>query len=169
MTNEELITGLRHIAHTMERNGHSYYQHIAEDAIKALEQQPCEDCISRQQALDCFEQTNTRQGAKYAIETLPSVKPKYTDEEIDRAQAVEQAYVDKMVELAVEESKRPKGMWIVDKKYTSHFSGGHAVVYSVHCSECNYFSTDNMYRMPYKFCPNCGAYMGGEEDDTDCD
>lgn len=75
MTNEELITGLRHIAHTMERNGHSYYQHIAENAIKALEQQPCEDCISRQQALDCFEQTNTRQGAKYAIETLPSVTP----------------------------------------------------------------------------------------------
>ncbi len=40
MMNEELITGLRHIAHTMERNGHSYYQHVAENAIKALEQQP---------------------------------------------------------------------------------------------------------------------------------
>lgn len=40
-TNEELIAGLRHIAHTMERNGHSYYQHVAEEAIKALEQQPC--------------------------------------------------------------------------------------------------------------------------------
>ena len=38
MTNEELTTGLKHIAHTMERNGHSYYQHVAEDAIKALEQ-----------------------------------------------------------------------------------------------------------------------------------
>ena len=77
--------------------------------MKVLEkqmQEPCEDCISRQKALDCFEQTNTRQGAKYAIETLPSVKPKYTDEEIDKAQAVEQAYVDKMVELAVEESRR---------------------------------------------------------------
>lgn len=38
MTNEKLTTGLKHIAHTMERNGHSYYQHIAENAIKALEQ-----------------------------------------------------------------------------------------------------------------------------------
>lgn len=47
--------------------------------------QPCEDCISRQKALDCFEQTNTRQGAKYAIETLPSVTP-----------------------------QRPKGKWIED-------------------------------------------------------
>lgn len=40
------------------------------------------------------------------IGELPPVTPKYTDEEIDRAQAVEQAYVDKMVELAVEESRR---------------------------------------------------------------
>lgn len=47
-------------------------------AIKALEQQPSEDCISRQKALDCFEQTNTRQGAKHAIETLPSVTPQQT-------------------------------------------------------------------------------------------
>ena len=39
------------------------------------------------------------------IDKLPSVTPKYTDEEIDKAQAVEQAYVDKMVELAVEEIK----------------------------------------------------------------
>ena len=46
-------------------------------------QQPCEDCISRQKALDCFEQTNTRQGAKYAIETLPSVTP--TSEDIKEA------------------------------------------------------------------------------------
>ena len=35
------------------------------------------------------------------LDNLPSVTPKYTDEEIERAQAVEQAYVDKMVELSV--------------------------------------------------------------------
>ena len=40
------------------------------------------------------------------IEGVPSVTPQYTDEEIDKAQAVEQAYVDKMVELAVEETRR---------------------------------------------------------------
>lgn len=45
MTDEELITGLKHIAHTMERNGHSYYQHIAENAIKALEQEDVLDKI----------------------------------------------------------------------------------------------------------------------------
>ena len=158
----------------------------------------CEDCISRQKALDCFEQTNTRQGAKYAIETLlsvtprmnlaetsqdcisreemlkyqqylhgkmsneenhklwnfikglPSVKPQYTDEEIDKAQAVEQAYVDKMVELAVEEAKRPKGKWIDD-------CGG------VKCSCCGYSIDDDHYAKAY--CTNCGAEMSGGEEE----
>lgn len=33
-----------------------------------------DDCISRRAALECFEMTNTRPGAKHAIETLPSVQ-----------------------------------------------------------------------------------------------
>lgn len=53
-TNEELITGLRHIAHTMERNGHSYYQHVAEEAIKAIEQR----WIPTSSATKCFEAVN---------------------------------------------------------------------------------------------------------------
>ena len=160
---------------------------------RMLEAQPSEDCISRQKALDCFEQTNTRQGAKYAIETLPSVTPrrdlaltsqdcisreavidhinlypkiignrsdlaleikhlpsvtpKYTDEEIDKAQAVEQAYVDKMVELAVEETKRPRGKWTKCKSRfgTEYFK----------CSECgrklNWIDSDDNY------CNSCGS------------
>ena len=48
------------------------------EVLEKQMQEPCEDCISRQKALDCFEQTNTRQGAKYAIETLPSVTPQQT-------------------------------------------------------------------------------------------
>ena len=90
-------------------------------AMKALEQQPCEDCISRQAVLDVinFEDkwlfdanghnANTHiafNGLESRVKALPPVKPKYTDEEIDKAQAVEQAYVDKMVELAVEETRQ---------------------------------------------------------------
>lgn len=117
-----------------------------------------QDCISRQKALDCFEQTNTRQGAKYAIETLPSVKPKYTDEEIDRAQAVEQAYVDKMVELAVEETKRPNGKWIEHP----HERGLDWEYPMFECSECHEWTDSD-----YDYCPNCGAEMnGGREDEV---
>lgn len=122
-------------------------------AIQALEAQSCEDCISRQKALDCFEQTNTRQGAKYAIETLPSVTPKYTDEEIDKAQAVEQAYVDKMVELAVAETKRPKGKWIEIEIDAGEF------IYK--CTKCGMRVIN-----PYKYCPMCGSYNGGGEDEV---
>lgn len=43
---------------------------------------------------------------EFVEDCLPSVKPKYTDEEIDKIQAVEQAYVDKMVEMTVEELRR---------------------------------------------------------------
>lgn len=134
-------------------------------AIQALEAQPCEDCISRQAALDCFEQTNTRQGAKYAIETLPPVKPKYTDEEIDKIQEIEQAYVDKMVELAVEET-RPKGKWIfcygnrgkdnVEKCSCCKSYWKEAVIYR--------YDTQEYLRLRLKYCPKCGAEMEGEED-----
>lgn len=138
-------------------------------AIKALEQQPCEDCVSRSElqktmdslplfrfvnndheeaddyyncesvdmvirnlpsvtprtnlaetSQDCISREEMLKYQQYLhgkmsneenhklwnfIKGLPSVTPKYTDEEIDKAQAVEQAYVDNMVELAVEEIK----------------------------------------------------------------
>ena len=138
--------------------------HRLDDAIKALKQEPSEDCISRQAVIEhiceskeCYKEeckgrtlkrcpdlqwvfdlpsvtprTNlaetsqdcisreavidhinlypkiigNRSDLALEIKHLPSVTPKYTDEEIDKAQAVEQAYVDKMVELAVEESRR---------------------------------------------------------------
>lgn len=143
-------------------------------AIKALEQQLSEDCISRQAVIDhicedkeCYKEECKGRTLKRCYDLqwvfdLPSVKPKYTDEEIDKAQAVEQAYVDKMVELAVAETKRPKGKWVL--------SGGYW-----RCSRCKEkallkFDKSNggcKEYMPIKsnYCPNCGAEMsgGGEE------
>ena len=159
MTNKEAVKQIKE---------NCYFASISEKtkqaldmAIKALEQQPCEDCISREHAkqflyyeiehlhddglYDCFSRI-----IDDMYNELPSVTPQYTDEEIDKAQAVEQAYVDKMVELAVEETKRPKGKWIDD-------CGG------VKCSCCGYSIDDDHYAKAY--CTNCGAEMsgGGEE------
>jgi len=55
-------------------------------AIKALEQEPCEDAISRQVALDCLTATGLKKfdfilDARDKIKNLPSVAPQYTDEE----------------------------------------------------------------------------------------
>lgn len=92
--------------------------YTTEEKIYGQPKQPCEDCISREAVIDhicedkeCYKEECKGRTLKRCIDLqwvfdLPSVKPKYTDEEIDRAQAVEQAYVDKMVELAVEESRK---------------------------------------------------------------
>ena len=151
-------------------------------AIKALEQQPSEDCISRQAVLDVinFEDkwlfdakshnADTHiafSGLESRVKALPSVHPKYTDEEIDKIQAVEQAYVDKMVELAVEETKRPKGKWIEVEVRN--------VYATLKCSVCDRviepiftfgeYSYEDIKRF-YPYC-HCGAEMsGGGEDET---
>ena len=70
-----------------------------------------QDCISREEMLKYQQYLHGKMSNEENhklwnfIKGLPSVTPKYTDEEIDKAQAVEQAYVDNMVELAVEEIK----------------------------------------------------------------
>ena len=129
MTNEERTLALDYLEKMQKTyvDGEGYEAHplpewyALEVAIKALEQQPSEDCISRQAVFDVinFEDkwlfdanghnANTHiafNGLESRVKALPSVTPKYSDEEIDKAQAVEQAYVDKMVELAVEESRK---------------------------------------------------------------
>lgn len=126
-------------------------------AIKALEAQPCEDCISREVVIKnikgWFDKIELNPDILIdSIVTLPSVIPQYTDEEIDKAQAVEQAYVDKMVELAVEEAKRPKGKWL------------HIYKSDIAC-ECSVCHTQMPITEYYHYCPNCGAYMGGAEDE----
>ena len=108
MTAEEAVKQIK---------GNCYFASISEKtkqaldkAIKALEAQPCEDCISRQAVIDHINLypkiIGNRSDLALEIKHLPPVTPTYTDEEIDKAQAVEQAYVDKMVELAVEETRR---------------------------------------------------------------
>lgn len=122
--------------------------------LETLEQQPT-DAVSRSEVLDEINEIGIKGFVNYGfysnlydfVDSLPSVIPKYTDEEIDKAQAVEQAYVDKMVELAVEEAKRPKGKWI---KYKSRFGTEY-----FKCSECgrklNWIDSDDNY------CNSCGS------------
>lgn len=74
MTREEAIFKLIEYRRRLERDfDGSEYTLDAEPfdmAIEALKQEPCEDCISRKEALECFEWTNTKAGARHAIETL---------------------------------------------------------------------------------------------------
>jgi hypothetical protein len=159
-------------------------------AIQALEAQPNSneffnfdapmvkksDAVSRQAVLNGLAniaKAKAKSDAQKALmgrvmfftEQLPSVTPKYTDEEIDKIQELEQAYVDKMVELAVEETKRPKGKWIEVEVRN--------VYATLKCSVCGRviepifdfrkYSYEEIKRL-YPYC-HCGAEMsgGGEE------
>jgi hypothetical protein len=99
-----------------------------------LEQQPCEDCISRQVVLS------------YIVNDL-----KFGDEEngydLERKIAQEEIYnfIKKMPPVT---PKEKTGKWI----YKQSIFG------AVYCSECDFeLKTNNT-----KFCPNCGARMVSE-------
>ena len=98
---------------------------IYDTTIKALEQtelnpsynsikselEPCDDCISRAEILDFLKgfeilhnHDELRSNLIYGIMNLPSVTPKFTDEEIQKMQELEQAQLDKAYELGKTES-----------------------------------------------------------------
>ena len=100
-----------------------------DEIMKALEQQPCEDCISRAYIKPIIEELEYDQiDNDYVLSLLSDIKnaPSITPE-------------------------RPKGKWIrvVDK-------AGHWV-WECDCKWQQRFATN--------FCPNCGSYNGGGEDD----
>ena len=74
-------------------------------AIQALEQEPCEDAISRQAVLDLCDSTDSEYKVvhfKEDVERLPSVTPQYSDAEIQKMQELESAEVEKAYELGKE-------------------------------------------------------------------
>lgn len=131
--------------------------YVTEEKIYGQPKEPCEDCISRQAALEQAMDYGSKTFLIPAnsIKALPPVLPKYTDEEIDRAQAVEQAYIDKMVELAVEETKRPEGKWIDIEYFKEEWT-----CYRPKCPFCN--EEPKEYS---NYCPNCGAKLKEEDPD----
>ena len=72
MTREEAIARLKVLT------DYEYDEDLEalEMAIEALEQQPCEDCISRQAVINCVTSNEFRYKIVEDIKTLPSVTPK---------------------------------------------------------------------------------------------
>lgn len=142
----------------------SFLKDIDEQPTVNPKQEVCEDAVSREAVIRLVEQYpniigNRCSGLIADIKHLPSVIPQYTDEEIDKAQEIEQAYVDKMVELAVKETERPKGKWI--KVITNVDEWGET--WHFKCSICGEKSNKG-YRPLENYCHNCGAEMGGAND-----
>lgn len=116
--------------------------------VKALEQEDCEDAISRQAVIDSLRKrfSDGFDSDKWwnstivlwAINEVPPVQP-----------------------------VRPKGEWIVDDEYISKRNRKSIYNYDVHCKGCGYkwaYTTDKENSIVSNFCPNCGSYNGEIEE-----
>ena len=152
MTKQEAICQIKDRMKTLKfegrRRGSVYFAEALIEAIKALEHEPCEDCISRQQANNEFSDYEDSDG----------IKAKYVRQSIN--------------ELPPVQPIRPKGKWVLQRHglYDDDIHTG--------CSCCCYTPDRDIHshielihgggytQKPYRpnFCPNCGADMrGGEE------
>lgn len=132
-------------------------------AIKALEQQPCDDCISRADILDAIETwdkfgINAEQklirwqdhyvpyvhldDVRHAVANMPSVTPKgvtITD------------FADRCRECG----KQKVGKWIGE-------------LWGYSCSQCKGCIDEDVKHLKYRYCPKCGAEMEMENEKETC-
>lgn len=106
MTREEALQ-YGHLMFSLEEDKESAMCDFITTAIKALEQEPCEDAISRQAVLDLPRiKTHNQWGnvIKESVDVedvrqLPPVTPQYTDAEIQKMQDLEFAEIQKAYEI----------------------------------------------------------------------
>ena len=138
---------------------------------KMLEQEPCEDAISRDEFLktiDTWDKFGCDADTKLVpyqdhyipyihyddvvkcIKGMPSVTPHYADAEMQKMQEMEQAEIQKAYELG--KMEQPKtGHWINEILPLPLSDGSKECV---KCSKCGLH-----YDNPSYYCPNCGAKM----------
>ena len=114
------------------------FSEIIELADKALEQQPCEDTISRQAAIDALEES----------------KRIYVDRRV-----IIGKMQDIVSNLPSAQPERKKGKWIPQDHNKTNGIASTLVYYYPKCSVCGH--CDNYTN----FCSNCGADMRGEQDE----
>ena len=137
----------------------------ATEVIKALELEPCEDCVSRQAVLaiagdSCLDLDSYEDTKEFCdtINELPSVTPTKCIATVSFNKKDMRELIDeKMKEIVVE---RKKGKWI-DTDVTLLNRQGY-IVHEVICSECNgisYFRKMGNKYIGANLCPNCGCKM----------
>ena len=140
MTREEAIENLQRLQNLLSNDPYINTQTIITTcnvAIEALKQEPCDDAISRQAAIDALLEWGTRQ------------------ERIGRRSVLmcelKQTCADILNDLPSVTPKQRAGHWIECEDEVKCF-----------CSECKEISD-----YPTKFCPNCGAKMAQESEGSE--
>ena len=106
-----------------------------EEIIKALEENPCIDVVSRQAVLNTLD---------------------FADKVLDEDRTVEK-YKELLIacykDLPSVAHTQKTGQWIFVDNAHEH----------AHCSECGYGNVDLFNGRPHNYCPNCGSFMMGNE------
>ena len=141
MTREEII---RNLKYTMEKHKNDTVNTfdtnisvMCKDILEYLEQEPCEDAISRQAVKDLF--------CRICMESNLCYRSKETCEDLK--------LFDKLPSVKPQERT---GHWIRFKEFENGY-------YHIKCSECGqYWSIDGHAKI-FKYCFNCGAKMEVEQ------
>ena len=159
MTREEKISRLKDILAEINEDKDAVCYLTSEDneliesAIEALEQQPCEDCISRQVAIDA----------------ILKIHPVDTEYDCTLYDKVDVMYVLKSLPpVNPQEPKTGHWMWACSIIPSTPVSPEEIDYCGWVCSECKQFPDDNDWDDPdepphYRHCPNCGCPMESED------
>lgn len=124
-------------------------------AIKALEQQPSEDAISRQALLERI--NKAEENFKY--DNMESISSDCEDPFVDGVLSGVFNIRQMVIQAQPATPKPKKGQWIAQDIHNCHTD--------FKCSACGYIhSFTHLYGEPtadYTYCPNCGAKMEVEE------
>ena len=109
-------------------------------AINALEQDPCDDAISRRAVLN------------YIYNDL-GLGDEENGKDVERQMELDESYrYVKSLPPITSQPKQRTGQWEKHERYRIHY-----------CSECGYGHIDEWHdEKHWNFCPNCGAKMGDE-------
>ena len=114
-----------------------------ESGMEDLEQQPCDDAISREAVIEATHHCGDLQEVRGVVQQLPSVNPQPSEHFIDGVHAMgyREGYKDAQ--------KQKSGKWLY-KEITDDYR------VTGQCSECK------ERRIIDNYCPNCGAKMESE-------
>lgn len=147
MTREEII---RNLKYTMEKHKNDTVDTfgtnisvMCKDILDYLEQEPCEDAISRQ-------------AVKEFVESIQKVKDNHNENgtPINYGTICDLVISGwRLMKLPSVTPKPKTGHWIMHRGYNAD---GFGIEYS--CSKCNEWANEKS-----NYCPNCGAKMESEE------
>jgi len=146
MTREEKISHLKGILSEINENDNAVCYLTSEDneliesAIEALEQQPCEDCISREQAVDAVADL-------FEISEYPHPYPQGKPIRLKDIK-------EKLKQLPPVQPKPKTGHWIPSHIPESILD---------ECSECGF----SCGAFTFNYCPMCGAKMIESQESED--